>query len=316
MILKSSCDFCLVGRDISRSGYRIVFYLFLILCFLLVAQQREGCAHEAAFNPSAGVPAEKSSGPDGFGLLLTPEEKAFVRKHPVIRISNHISRPPYDFYEDGEAQGFSIDYLRLLAKIIGVQVQVISGDWDRLVERLQKREIDLLHTCHITGDLQQFSYFTTGYYSIRYMIVTQFTNNTIRSMDDLEGKTLAMPASLPLTTFIRESYPGIRILEMRSTGEAMEAVAYGRADALIEGFFTVNYLFEKLLLTNLKIAARADVSGRESSDLYIAVTTGPCSIRFCKRQWMPSPMRKCSSSAASGCPVSWVWTTGQASSWP
>ncbi|BCO08379.1 hypothetical protein GF1_07550 [Desulfolithobacter dissulfuricans] len=238
-----------------------------------MAQQREGCAHEgeAAPGSSAGVPVETSSDPDGSGLLLTPEEKDFIRQHPVIRISNQISRPPYDFYEDGEAQGFSIDYLRLLAKIIGVQVQVISGDWDRLVERLQKREIDLLHTCHITGDLHQFSYFTTGYYSIRYMIVTQFTNNTIRSLDDLEGKILAMPASLPLTTFIRESYPGIRILEMRSTGEAMEAVAYGRADALIEDFFTVNYLFEKLLLTNLKIAARAEVSGWESSDLYIAV---------------------------------------------
>ncbi|WP_457572687.1 transporter substrate-binding domain-containing diguanylate cyclase [Desulfolithobacter sp.] len=271
MIPNCSCDLCLAGRDISRSGYRIIFYLFLTLCFLLVAQQRDGCAHEVAPSPSAGDSVEKKSDSDGPVLLLTPEEKDFVRQHPVIRISNQISRPPYDFYEDGEAQGFSIDYLRLLAKIIGVQVQVISGDWDRLVERLQKREIDLLHTCHITTDLHRFSYFTTGYYSIRYMIVTQFTNNTIRSMDDLEGKTLAMPASLPLTAFIRESYPGIRILEMRSTGEAMEAVAYGRADALIEDFFTVNYLFDKLLLTNLKIAARAEVSGWESSDLYIAV---------------------------------------------
>ncbi len=273
MLLSSFSGSRRTGRDISWSASQVIFSAFLALCIFLGAQCRDVCAHEVGADhvPSAQAANGMAPGPGDSRLVLTSEEEEFVRQHPVIRISNQISRPPYDFYEDGEAQGFSIDYLRLLAKIIGVQVQVISGDWDRLVDRLQKREIDLLHTCHITGDLHQFSYFTTGYYSIRYMIVTQFTNNTIRSMDDLDGKILAMPASLPLTTFIRESYPGIRILEMRSTGEAMEAVAFGRADALIEDFFTVNYLFEKLLLTNLKIAARAEISGWESSDLYIAV---------------------------------------------
>ncbi|NEP83402.1 MAG: transporter substrate-binding domain-containing protein, partial [Okeania sp. SIO3B3] len=51
-----------------------------------------------------------------------PEEAAFLEEHPVIRASSVNDFPPFDFRRSGEPVGFSIDYLNLLARKIGVRV--------------------------------------------------------------------------------------------------------------------------------------------------------------------------------------------------
>ena len=55
---------------------------------------------------------------------LTPEEKAFIQKHPVIRarVGNN---PPLHFY-DGKYRGISVDYMNLIAKHAGFSVQYIT----------------------------------------------------------------------------------------------------------------------------------------------------------------------------------------------
>ena len=52
-------------------------------------------------------------------VLLTPEEQAWLKKHPVIRVHNEWSWPPFNYNEDGEPTGLSIDYMNLLASRIG-----------------------------------------------------------------------------------------------------------------------------------------------------------------------------------------------------
>lgn len=55
-------------------------------------------------------------------ISLTPKEEAFIEAHPIIRVHNEQNWAPFNFYEHGEAVGFSIDYMNMLAKRIGLPI--------------------------------------------------------------------------------------------------------------------------------------------------------------------------------------------------
>ena len=59
-----------------------------------------------------GAPATllAQSGP----LELTESEREWIGQNPVIRVHNETDWPPYNFVQDGEPAGFSVDYIRLV----------------------------------------------------------------------------------------------------------------------------------------------------------------------------------------------------------
>ncbi len=58
---------------------------------------------------------------------LTEAETAWIEEHPVIRVHNEMDWPPFNFNENGEPRGFSIDFMNLVADAVGLQVEYISG---------------------------------------------------------------------------------------------------------------------------------------------------------------------------------------------
>ena len=93
---------------------------------------------------------------------LTAEERVWLKEHPVIRISNETDWPPFDFVEDGQPAGYSIDYLNLLERRLpGVRFEYINGyKWSELVEMLKNREIDVLHVSAVLESRKSFALFT------------------------------------------------------------------------------------------------------------------------------------------------------------
>jgi ABC-type amino acid transport substrate-binding protein len=49
-------------------------------------------------------------------VALTNEELDWIVKHPVLQVGNEMDWPPFDFAEDGEPKGYSIDLINLIGK--------------------------------------------------------------------------------------------------------------------------------------------------------------------------------------------------------
>ena len=68
-------------------------------------------------------------------LELTEAERAWIEEHPVIRVHNQMSWAPFNFNENGEPRGFSIDFMNLIASRVGLQVEYISGpSWQQFLD--------------------------------------------------------------------------------------------------------------------------------------------------------------------------------------
>ncbi len=205
-------------------------------------------------------------------VQLTPEEHAFLKKHPVIRVSNEMDYRPFDYAKDGKPQGYSIDYLDLVAERLGIRLEYVNGySWNQLLSMFEKRDLDLIHSAMETEDRLRYTVFTRPYINLLHVLVTRKDNSSLKTLDDLKGKTLAMSKGYATNEYILPRYPEIQILWVGDTLEGLKAVAAGQADAVIDAQSVVSYLAREYFLTNLNIANRIEIWQGDEQDFRMGV---------------------------------------------
>ncbi len=196
-------------------------------------------------------------------VALTADERAWIQEHPVVRVGVDPSFPPFE-YTDGQGQhkGMSADYLQLLSSRLGLEFRVMAGfSWAEVVQKVRAKELDLLACVAETNRRKGFLAFTTPYLTIPSVIIVrngQEDDAAPTSLATMEGHTIAVAEGIYNFDRLRSDYPHIPLLITHTTGEALEAVAMGRADAVLENLATATRLIKDRGLTNLKIAGRSE----------------------------------------------------------
>jgi ABC-type amino acid transport substrate-binding protein len=188
-------------------------------------------------------------------LILTQAEQEFITNHPVIKVSNEMDYPPFDFAIEGEPHGYSIDLLNLLKKRIGIQIEYINGyTWHELVEMFKDRKIDLLHTLAKTPERNKFAIFSDRFFRDRQVYITRKENPEIKDISQLYGKTISQAKGWSTTEYFQANFPQISLLIVNSLEEMFDAVAYGDAYATVVDESAAAYTMKKLGMRDLKIA--------------------------------------------------------------
>ena len=202
-------------------------------------------------------------------LVMSEEERAFVAKHPVIRISNEYDWPPYDYRIEGVPKGYAVDFMRLLAEKIGVKIEFVPGGWTEMLGMLERREIDVVHLMSKTPERERYTLYSDLFVQSDRVIVTQNGNREIHAIEDLTGKRVAAVRGWASAEVMKRHYPQIRIVYKESAEALLDAVAYGEADAAVLDYMVANYYINRKMLSNLRVAA--DVPDEDDESLYIGV---------------------------------------------
>jgi len=189
-------------------------------------------------------------------IELNSEQRDYLLKNPTISVSNELDWYPYDFNQNGDANGYAVDYLKLLADKIGLRISFISAPWNELYKKFEKKEIDILYPAAKTDDREKIAIFSKEMIKMRFSLITKFNRDDINSFDDMRGKTLALVKGWSSTKYIIKNYKDIYYKEYDTSKEVLEAVAFGLADGGVEDFFTANYLIKKEMLSNLHVASK------------------------------------------------------------
>ena len=63
-------------------------------------------------------------------LVPSPAEKQYLASLPVLKVSTEPVWPPFDCTQTGEPRGYSVDIIRMIVRMTGLQVQFVIGyDW-------------------------------------------------------------------------------------------------------------------------------------------------------------------------------------------
>lgn len=188
-------------------------------------------------------------------LSLTPLEQQYIDDHPILTLGIDPEFIPFEFIDESEYKGIASDYVKIIEERTGIDFQVVPNlTWAQAYFQALEGNIDVLPAVSKTAAREEFFEFSTMYYEIRRVIVTQNTNTEIRNISDLYGKTVAVQINSSHHTFLLE-YPQINLSLYNTVGQALTAVSDGSEIAFVGNLATSDYLIKSNGLTNLRFSA-------------------------------------------------------------
>lgn len=188
-------------------------------------------------------------------LNLTPEERAFLKKHPVIRTQCSYGSPAFEQIENGRPTGYIIEYLRLLAQTAGFEIDFGEGMhvWEETEQKFRDREIDFLTGTVWTDQYDGYALLSEPYLYFQRVYVVRKDAPAVQSPEDLTGKTVSAQPDLSFPDVWGKTYPSIKFLMVDNDEEGLRAVADGRADATFTLKSTFDYFAARKGFSNLRI---------------------------------------------------------------
>jgi len=188
-------------------------------------------------------------------VQLSEEEKEYIKNNPIIKVQNESNWAPYNYMQDGEAKGFSIDYIKLLASRVGLEVDYVQGySWNEFLNLIKEKQIDVMLNIGKTKEREEYLSYTDSYFQAIDVFFSNKNNKEIQeaeSLKDLDGKTIAIVKGFYEEEFLRKYYPNIKIHYVDTTLEAIKAVSFGKADGMFNIYNAVSYLLNKHSIDNV-----------------------------------------------------------------
>jgi polar amino acid transport system substrate-binding protein/two-component system sensor histidine kinase EvgS len=182
--------------------------------------------------------------------LLTKEEKNWMLAHPVITVGGGPDWAPIDFVSNGKYNGIAKDYLDLITKKTGLHFHIVIDKWANNLKKIKNRKIDMLDAVYFREKRTKFMLFTQPYFELLdYFFVRN--NLNVHSLSDLDGKKVAMPKGYAHEDIIKTEFPKIKILEVNTFDEAIDAVAKGEADILFDTYASLSYKLQQEGIRNI-----------------------------------------------------------------
>ncbi|MBT3360061.1 MAG: transporter substrate-binding domain-containing protein, partial [Rhodospirillales bacterium] len=201
---------------------------------------------------------------------LTDEERQWLKENPVIRVHNEMDWPPFNFAEDGDPKGFSIDYMDLLASKIGLKVDYVTGpSWNEFLSMMKSDDLEVMLNIVRTPEREKFLLYADVYGSNPNTILSR-RSDPYGSLEELFGKTVAVPEGYFQEEILKTDFPQIKLLLVKDARESLKAVSFGKADAAVCELAVCNHFISHGMMTDVAISGELKL-GREGVDkLWIA----------------------------------------------
>ncbi|WP_322998461.1 transporter substrate-binding domain-containing protein [Castellaniella sp.] len=139
---------------------------------------------------------------------------------------------------DGTLKGFTIDMGHALEKQLGVTISVEGTQFSALIPALNAKKYDfILGAVTATRERAEQMLFSEPYLDSDYLILQKKDTETIKSLDQLKGKRLAVNRGSPYETWSQENHEkyGFAFNVYPTNADAIQAILSGRADLGMAG---------------------------------------------------------------------------------
>ncbi len=190
-------------------------------------------------------------------LQLSTSEKQWLADHPVIRLGVDPSWPPFEFIdEQGRYRGIGADVITLLNGLLDTAMAPVSGlNWQEVMDKARKHEIDVLPAVGMTEERREFLRFTKPYFIYPYVIFVREDTHLVTSLADLQGKQVAVEQSYATEDLLRRKHPELVLRTYTNTAEALYALSRGEVSAYVGNLSATSWVMDKLGMTDIKVAA-------------------------------------------------------------
>ncbi|WP_320036440.1 transporter substrate-binding domain-containing protein [Halarcobacter sp.] len=187
-------------------------------------------------------------------IVFNEKEKEFIKNNPELTYSE-INWKPLSIIENNTMNGIMGEYLNIISQRTGIKFKYIpSNNWLEVLDKFKEKKIDIVPGIGSSPQETKLGFTSHTYSSYPMVVVTTEKFNYIQNLNELSGKTVAVPKGYTSYNFLIENYPKLNIRTTSDIKEALIMVESGEADAFIGHIATSLYNMSELHLRNLKIS--------------------------------------------------------------
>ena len=152
----------------------------------------------------------------------------------TLVVAGHCGYPPMEYLNDKKVPtGYSIDYIKEVAKRAGFDMKFRDVAWDGIFAGLASGNYDILaSSTTITPERQKTFDFSDPYYGVVQAVVMA-KGKKIDSLAGLKGLTVGSQIGITGVFVLQKANVGAKIKEYDDIGLAFEDLAAGRILSLI-----------------------------------------------------------------------------------
>ncbi len=154
-----------------------------------------------------------------------------------LTVCSDIPYAPFEFEEGGEYTGFDMDLMRAIAEGMDLELAIKDVGFDGLQSgaSLAAGQCDIgASAMSITEDRQKNLTFSDPYYDSQQSLMVP-KDSDIKSIEDLEGKTVGVQQGTTGEDYTRENVPeSTEVKAYPSDGELFPALQSGGVDAVLQ----------------------------------------------------------------------------------
>ena len=202
--------------------------------------------------------------PPSSTVQLTDAERHWLKSHPVITLAPDPDFKPIEYFDrNGNYQGAAADIIRILEKKLGITITIARlKNWDEAMDKFKKHEVDLLGAMVRTANREKFALFTETLVAVPGGIFARSGSATNLTLNDLNGKKVAVVSNYAAHDIIKNQYPGINMEVVQDVSTGLAKASLGMVDAYVENMANATFYSQEAGITNLQLVGKTEFDYR------------------------------------------------------
>ena len=183
-------------------------------------------------------------------FIFTQEELKYIKEHKFIKIAMLNNFKPFSFLEQNKHQGLSVDILKKISNISGLNFDIKTSSWSKALNNFKQKKVDMISGISHTKKREDFSLFTEPYYEISTYIFGLKSDKNYKNNISLKGKKVGVNKDMFYIDTLKKL--GINVIQYPNNDQKAQALAFGEIDYYLSNYTTGLKAISAQSLTNIK----------------------------------------------------------------
>ena len=201
-------------------------------------------------------------------LNLTQEQREYLKDKKELKLCVDPNWLPLEKIENNEHIGITSDFFKLISQMIETPIRLVeTKEWTESLEKIKRRECDILSLAEKTPSREKYLNFTKAYFSAPLVIVTKVGVPFVDNLNSIKEKSLAIVRDYSMEELLKNKYPGINLIEVKSIYEGLAYVQQDKVSGFLDNSLVINYEIQK---NNMKDIA---ITGQFEDTYYLSIAS-------------------------------------------
>lgn len=141
---------------------------------------------------------------------------------------------PYEYISGSDVVGVDVDIAQEIAKELGKKLVIKDVDFGSIINELNSGKADFAAAgMSIDEERKKSVDFSIEYATSEQVVVVRKGYNNIKSMNDLEGKTISVQLGTVADTYLTDNFNNVKLFRQKKFLAAAEDVKAGKSDCIV-----------------------------------------------------------------------------------